>query len=1351
MPEFGDTILILLMRDICCFKTYPSTVVIFLALALLSDFQGHAQLFKEISLQSHLREATNSNGVAVADFDKDNDLDVFVVSRWNGQGLTSSRLFRSNNDGTFSDVTTISGIDSSHDYTGKVPETPHPVGEKMGASWGDYDNDGYPDLFLTNAYHYELYHNNQDGTFTNITLAAGFPTENDCVNNVGLWFDYNNDTYLDIYVSGVFSKVNCRGIYRNNGNGTFTNVSDEVGLDDSGRAAWTAIPLDINEDGFQDIYIANDFGVPNELFINDQGTSFTDHAESYGITDTFKDGMGIAHGDYDQDGLADLFITNINESSLYRNQGNGTFQHVSGQMGVELTGWAWGCQFEDFDHDMDLDLVVSNGYYDADYDRYYENARETGMTTFLDKSAESGLGQNTISNGLTSFDYDNDGDLDVLIARTGKPLGFFENQTISLNTSSSEHWVQIDLVGTASNRDAIGAKVSVVVGGETYIRYKHGAALLAQNLVPVHFGLGRHESIDELRIRWPSGTEEVYYDLLIDSFVRITEGNGLELLRLSSNKIPGCTDPNSCNYNPGATFNDGSCSYLIAKAITGYSNVGLLSHHTYKYPSVPGNTYEWQVEGGSIVDGQGTSTISVDWSISPRGKVSVIESGTCNSETIELDISLSTDYLGSNVSVARLWNEALLSAIRLDYARPTVHARNLFHTCLAMYDAWAILDGHAETYLVGKQLHNYYNQFDGFNSLLEKDESQRMAISYAAYRILTYRFQDSPNSEETQQIFDGLMHLLGYDAFHQFSDYRGGDPAALGNFIAASVIQYGLIDGANESAKYANNFYTPANEPLAPVLAGNSTISDPNRWQPLSFQVFIDQSGNPTTGNTPAFLSPEWGKVNPFSLEPGSAHQYVRDGNQYMVYHDPGPPPAINECKMSTQDMDAYKWNFSLVALWSSHLDPDDGVLWDISPASVGNVNFNELPTSLEEYDQFYDFSEGGDKGQGHRTNPVTCNPYSPQLVPRGDYSRVLAEFWADGPDSETPPGHWFVILNYVHDHPEFRRVFKGKGKELNTLEWDIKAYFTLAGAMHDAAIAAWGIKGWYDYVRPISALRYMVERGQSTDPSLENYHPDGIPLIDGFIETVKEGDPLAGENNQHLGKVKLYAWRGHDYIDDPSTDKSGVDWILGEKWWPYQRPSFVTPPFAGYVSGHSTYSRAAAEVLTALTGTPFFPGGMGEFVARKNEFLVFEEGPSQDVTLQWATYRDASDQCSLSRIWGGIHPPADDLAGRMIGSRIGRDAFAMAEKYFTGSSGKRGSSNEVYPVPSSKNQIFITRTTPGQEFLAYDYLGKTVGIKKASYNQITGITELAFVQERNGIFIIRSGDAAWKVVLEPE
>ena len=183
--------------------------------------------------------------------------------------------------------------------------------------------------------------------------------------------------------------------------------------------------------------------------------------------------------------------------------------------------------------------------------------------------------------------------------------------------------------------------------------------------------------------------------------------------------------------------------------------------------------------------------------------------------------------------------------------------------------------------------------------------------------------------------------------------------------------------------------------------------------------------------------------------------------------------------------------------------------MWDISPASIGNNP--PLPTNPAQYPSFYDLIGGGDHGTGHTINPRTGQPYTPQYVPRGDYTRVLAEFWADGPSSETPPGHWFTILNYVDDHPQFVKKWKGVGPVLDELEWDVKSYFALGGGVHDAAIAAWGIKGWYDYIRPISAIRWMCARGQCSDSTLTHYSKSGIPLQPGFIEQVQPGDPLAG------------------------------------------------------------------------------------------------------------------------------------------------------------------------------------------------------------------------------------------------
>jgi len=552
-------------------------------------------------------------------------------------------------------------------------------------------------------------------------------------------------------------------------------------------------------------------------------------------------------------------------------------------------------------------------------------------------------------------------------------------------------------------------------------------------------------------------------------------------------------------------------------------------------------------------------------------------------------------------------------------------------------------------------------------------------------------------------------------------------------------------------------YYKPFNPPLIPLLPGNPNILDLNRWQPLTLEIFIDQAGNVIPGNTPRFLSPEWGQVVTVALTAADRKIYNRDGFDYQVYHDPGAPPLIDTTKVGGQS-DEYKWTYGLVSVWSSHHDATDGVMWDISPASIGNVQ--ELPQTFAEHRNFYRLREGGDIGQGYALNPRTGQPYQPQIVPRGDYTRVLTEFWADGLNSETPPGHWYTILNYVNDHPLFQKRFKGTGPVLDDLEWDVKAYFVLGGAVHDVAISAWGIKGWYDSVRPISALRAMADRGQSSDPNLPRYHPAGIHLVNGFIGMVQAGDPLA-VTNEDIGKIKIKAWRGHDYIFDPETDFAGADWILAENWWPYQLKTFVTPPFAGYISGHSTYSRAAAEIMTLLTGDAYFPGGLGEFHAKKNEYLEVEEGPSVDVTLQWATYRDASDQCSLSRIWGGIHPPADDIAGRFIGKKISANAFNLAERYFTGQTtgvADRAPATaivpatpamKVYPNPINRGKVLtveLNQPTSNAVVQLYNIQGQLVQTHNVPATTNQKHVTLSTNGMASGIYLLRITGNAWKL-----
>ena len=619
-------------------------------------------------------------------------------------------------------------------------------------------------------------------------------------------------------------------------------------------------------------------------------------------------------------------------------------------------------------------------------------------------------------------------------------------------------------------------------------------------------------------------------------------------------------------------------------------------------------------------------------------------------------------------SIAREWNEELLESIREDFARPTVHARNLWHSSFMMYDIWATYTGEGDTFFLGKTVGDYECAFEGVPAPENADAAIEEAISYAMYRLILHRFQNAPGIADIFTAINTRMDELGYDETITSIDYQDGTPAHFGNYIAQEVINFGFTDGSNEIAGYTNTYYSPINEPLDMGASGNPDMLDPNHWQPLVVEGAIDQAGNPIDPIV-EFLSPEWGDAVSFSLTPADETQYELDGNTWRVFKDPGAPPYLAEG--SGEGLESlWKWGHVMVAIWQGHHDKNDGVIWDISPNGIGNNP--PLPTSFDDYDQFYDFYNGGDASQGYTVNPITGEPYEPQLVPRADYARVLAEFWADGPDSETPPGHWFTILHEVNDHPMLNKRWNGQGPILDDLEWDIKSQFLLGCTMHDAAICAWSVKGYYDYARPVSAIRYMAEKGQCTDELLPNYHPDGFPLIPGHVELVEVGDPLAGDMNENVNEIKLFTWRGPDYIEFEEGDEggiglneAGVGWILAKDWWPYQRPTFVTPPFAGYVSGHSTFSRAAAEVMTLMTGSEYFPGGKSGFSAPQNEFLVFEEGPSTDVILEWATYRDASDQCSLSRIWGGIHPPADDIPGRLIGMELGPQVYEHAITYF--------------------------------------------------------------------------------------
>jgi hypothetical protein len=577
-------------------------------------------------------------------------------------------------------------------------------------------------------------------------------------------------------------------------------------------------------------------------------------------------------------------------------------------------------------------------------------------------------------------------------------------------------------------------------------------------------------------------------------------------------------------------------------------------------------------------------------------------------------------------SVARRWDEALLDAIRRALPAPTVHARNLFHTSAAMWDAWAAYDPTATGYFVKEK-----------QSASDGQAARNEAISYAAYRVLTERYIKSVGADQSLSEFADLMDALCYRL--DVTSTVGDTPAALGNRIAQAVIAAGLKDGSNEANGYASTDYKPVNPPLVVAKPG-TTMTDPNRWQPLQIEHMISQNGIPVTNGVQQAVGPDWGHVATFALPAGGSTG---------VPIDPGPPPRLGDAATDQ----AFKVQAIEVIRLSSQLDPTIGTTVDISPGAMGN---NDLGTN---------------DGTGHAVNPSTGQPYPPDVVNKGDFGRVMAEFWADGPNSETPPGHWNVLANLASDElaPDLR--MGGTGPLMDRLQWDVKLYFALNGAVHDAAIAAWGLKGYYDSVRPISMIRYMGEKGQSSDPAQPSYDKEGLPLVPGLVELITKATTAPGQRHAalagHEGEIAILAWAGPPA--DPKTQIGGVAWILAADWVPYQASTFVTPAFPAYASGHSTFSRAAAEVLVGFTGSEYFPGGQSGYTIAAGS-LKFEKGPAKDIVLQWATYYDAADQAGRSRLWGGIHIETDDFTGRQLGSKCGKAAYALAQRYYNGTTG---------------------------------------------------------------------------------
>jgi len=591
-------------------------------------------------------------------------------------------------------------------------------------------------------------------------------------------------------------------------------------------------------------------------------------------------------------------------------------------------------------------------------------------------------------------------------------------------------------------------------------------------------------------------------------------------------------------------------------------------------------------------------------------------------------------------SIARNWNERILEGIRMDTPHPPGQARHLFSFSVCMYDAWAAYDTNAVGFV-----------YRGKHTATDVATARREAISYAMYRMMLERHAYSRTATNQATANPAFMTALGYDPENVSRDTS--TPAGLGNTIYDAVSAYFLNDGSRQEA---GTPFPTANPPIAypdypvghprryvfingmmdPFRHGiqdtnnNNSLVDINKWQRLIVAGSIDQNGfpqNPLQG----YLGAQWPWVRAFSLT-------RTDENQPWI--DPGPPPYLG-----TETHQEFLDNLVAVIRASSQLSTADGVMVDISPNAIGN---NTLGTN---------------DGRGYTNNPVTGLPYAPNLVLRGDYTRALTEYWADGPSSETPPGHWNSIANRMSDDMTVYRV-GGAGPEVDRLEWDVKLYFSLNAAVFDAGCAAWSIKRYYNGWRPITPIRYCGGLGQSSDPLLPSYHTNGLPLVPDLIELVTEGSVNSGRHaGLTPGKIAVLSWPGQPEF--PAEQTSGVKWVHAEDWMTYQKKTFVTPGFPGYVSGHSTFSRAAAEALTGFTGTQWFPNGLGKTTITQ---LVNEQGPTQPVVLQYASFYDAADQVGLSRIWGGIHPPADDIAGRLVGAEAGQQSWALARKYFDGS-----------------------------------------------------------------------------------
>ena len=516
----------------------------------------HPVIYGGIDTKKYILE-TNGCGIAFFDYDHDGWLDIFVPggSRIDGAPAgATNRLYKNNRDNTFTDVTKKAGLERAV--------------WASGVCIGDYDNDGYDDLFISCWGQNILYRNNGDGTFTDVTERSGLLHAKPAWGAGCTFIDYNRDGLLDLFVSTYLQfdfktaplpgaaencmwkgiSVNCgpKGLptgrnflYRNNGDGTFTDVSEASGISKpDGRYGMTAGAADFDDDGWPDIYVACD-STPSILYKNLHDGTFTDVALEAGVAynedGRAQAGMGIAIGDATGQGRLDIFKTHFADDTpiLYRNKGGSLFEDITSRAGLgALTRYVgWGAGLADFDNDGHLDLFVVNGSVYPEIQQHfagikYKNPRlllrNLGDGTFENRSEQSGPGITDphSSRGCAFGDFDNDGDIDVVIMNMNEPPSLLRN-----DTSTGNHWLKLKLIGTKSNRSAIGATVWVTADGRRRRQdVLSQSSFYSQNDLRLHFGLGQAAKADVIEIRWPSGLVEMYKNLKADRIVVMREG-----------------------------------------------------------------------------------------------------------------------------------------------------------------------------------------------------------------------------------------------------------------------------------------------------------------------------------------------------------------------------------------------------------------------------------------------------------------------------------------------------------------------------------------------------------------------------------------------------------------------------------------------------------------------------------------------------------------------------------------------------------------------------------------------------------------------------------------------------------